>query len=31
MNNILLWAKEDLLEKTNKMIELLNNWEKEND
>jgi len=31
MNNILLWAKEDLIEKTNKMIELLNNWEKEND
>ena len=31
MNNILLWAKEDLLEKTNKLIKYLNSWEKEND
>ena len=31
MHNILLWAKEDLLEKTNAMIEFLNNWEIEND
>ena len=31
MNTILIWTKENLLEKTNSMIEYLNNWEIEND